>query len=165
MSTELARSESAANRGLDPFTVALGKEMRRIRVRKGWTRDELRVRLADGTSTQTLGAYERGTRSVATIRLYRICAICDEPVEGVVARARLRAEASPEAGVTIDLKVAAEATRIPPVRAWAQSKLRTTETRFVILSWTAIDRLAELCEMSTEELTHELFDAGVVRNQ
>lgn len=152
---------------METFMIALGDELRAARKRKGWTRRDLVRHLQVDLSLQTIATWELGTRHITAERLYYVCTALGELVEDLLARVRMRIEEPDNLELGLDLAAAALTTRarLGPVRAWAQCRLREhlVGEPVVRLDVPALDRLAEVCELSTLDLTDRLTRAGLVR--
>ena len=143
---------------LDPgaYQRILGEELRRLREQRGLTRRDLNHRLHSGLSLQTLATYELGTRQCSVVRLIELCLALEEAPDRLLARVGKRYFGGPEAGgVRIDLRQVVEAIHpdLAPFRRWAAGKLAEAGApNEVQLDPSALDRLAELCGLSTEGL-------------
>lgn len=145
---------------MDTFMIAIGGELIAARERNGWIRRDVQRRLPFDVSVQTVASWELGTRNITAERLYLLCTVLGEPVEDVLARARKRIEKPSNAEFCLDLKAAARTTRaaLVPLRAWAQCMLRQRPNgdHVMPLNLTALDRLAEVCSMTTLDLIGRL---------
>jgi transcriptional regulator with XRE-family HTH domain len=160
---------------VDPATYqrVVGDELRRVRLRRGWTRRQLRERLRADISLQTLATYELGTRSCSIHGLAELCLALDIPPHEVLARAhqRLTDQAAYDSGrrLRLDLVAAAdvELPELAPLRAWATQYLAgaSQQTRTVPVDRAALDRLAEVCRLDTAGLLAQLRAADVVIRQ
>ncbi len=116
---------------------------------------------------QTLATWELGTRHISAERLVEVANTLGEPAEELLARVRERTARPANPELSLDIAAAARTprTRLAPVRAWAQCRLRDHPDGqpVVKLDIPALDRLAEICEMSTLDLTNRLTHAGLVQ--
>jgi transcriptional regulator with XRE-family HTH domain len=137
----------------------LGEELRKLRRQRGWTRKELNQHLQCDISLQTLATYELGTRHCSVVRLVELCLAMDELPQDLLARVHRRMFADEPGRVRVDLAVvvADERTELLPLRRWAEDRLRQPGTpREVQLDPSAVERMAELCGLSTAGLLARL---------
>lgn len=139
----------------DRYQRVLGEELRKLRRRRGWTRKELNQHLQSDISLQTLATYELGTRQCSVVRLVELCLAMDELPQDLLARVHSRVFADQPGKVRLDLaKIAADSTpALLPLRRWAQDRLRQPgATREAQLDRSAVERMAELCGVTADEL-------------
>ncbi len=140
----------------------LGDELRRLRKQRGWTRRDLNRRLQSDISLQTLVTYELGTRQCSVVRLVEICLALDEVPHELIARVHQRVFShSPVGAIRVDLRQVVQDTRpeLLPFRRWAKGKLAEsngTHPAEVSLDISALERMAELCNLETVELIARL---------
>jgi transcriptional regulator with XRE-family HTH domain len=140
----------------------LGDELRRLRKQRGWTRRDLNRRLQSDISLQTLATYELGTRQCSVVRLVEICLALDEVPHDLLARVHQRVFSdSPVGRIRIDLRkiVRDDQRALLPLRRWAKGKLAENDGHHppdVSLDITALERMAELCNLETIELIARL---------
>jgi transcriptional regulator with XRE-family HTH domain len=142
------------------FLPALGDELRRARLRHRWTRNELRARLGLSLSPHTLATYEQGSRSIAVLRLVELARVLEVPVLDLLAAALQRAGRADD-GLRLDLTAAASIRdgRLGPLRRWARCRLdsvRAGQPTVIPVGPAAVSYLAELCGMTTGDLTNQL---------
>lgn len=143
------------------YQQVLGDELRKLRKRRGWTRKQLNSRLQSDISLQTLATYELGTRQCSVVRLAEICVALGEQPNMVLARVDERLLAGATGEVQVNLIKAAGSTRpeLLPLRRWAANRLQREDapgSREVSLKLPAVERMAELCGVNTEELVASL---------
>ena len=140
----------------------LGDELRKARKQRGWTRKELNNRLQTEISLQTLATYELGTRQCTIVRFVELCMALEELPHEVMSRVHDRVFAGTPAGrVHVDLRSVVRDTRseLSPLRRWAAGRLAAhvgPEPPVVPLDISALERLAELCQLETVELIGKL---------
>ncbi|GAA4667565.1 MULTISPECIES: helix-turn-helix domain-containing protein [Amycolatopsis] len=145
----------------DLYQRVLGEELRKLRRRRGWTRKELNQHLQSDISLQTLATYELGTRQCSVVRLVELCLAMDELPQDLLARVHRRVFTDEPGKVRLDLPriVADHRPELLPLRRWAEDRLRQQGApREVQLDRPAVDRMAELCGLSTAELLALLHD-------
>ncbi|MBV8931475.1 MAG: helix-turn-helix domain-containing protein [Kutzneria sp.] len=148
---------------IDPATYqrVLGDELRKLRKRRGWTRKVLQHRLQTPVSLQTLATYELGTRQCSVVRLAELCLAMDALPHEVLARVHGRIFNGTRAErVRLELArvVADTQPELLPLRRWARRRLRTAgvHTTEIQLDPPALERLAELCGIDTDDLLNRL---------
>jgi transcriptional regulator with XRE-family HTH domain len=140
----------------------LGDELRRLRKQRGWTRRDLNRRLQSDISLQTLATYELGTRQCSVIRLVEICLALGEVPHDLMARVHQRVFSdSPVGRIRVDLRQVVRDTQpeLLPLRRWAKGKLTEVNGQHpaeVSLDISALERMAELCNLETVELIARL---------
>jgi len=143
----------------DIYQRVLGEELRKLRRRRGWTRKELNQHLQSDISLQTLATYELGTRHCSVVRLVELCLAMDELPQNLLARVHRRVFTDEPGRLRIDLDrvVADDQPELLPLRRWAQGRLSQADAgREVMLDMAAIERMAELCALTTPDLTTRL---------
>ncbi|EHR52223.1 Helix-turn-helix protein [Saccharomonospora marina XMU15] len=142
----------------DAYQRVLGEELRKLRKKRGWTRKELNDRLQSDISLQTLATYELGTRQCSVVRLVEICLALDEPPHELLGRVHRRVFSDEPGKLRINLATVAadDQAELGPLRRWAQGRLALSDTPDVHLDRTALDRMAELCGLETQELVKRL---------
>ena len=144
----------------------LGDEIRRLRKQRGWTRKELNERLQSDISLQTLATYELGTRQCSVVRFVEICLALDEHPHELLARVHERVFAeSPVGRIRLDLRkvVRDRAPELLPLRRWASGRLAEEPGPHgaeVHLDISALERMAELCNLDTVDLIARLRTIG-----
>nr|WP_219632468.1 helix-turn-helix transcriptional regulator [Haloechinothrix aidingensis] len=135
--------------------------MRRVRKRQGWTRKELNRHLDRDISVQTLATYELGTRHCSVVRLAEICLAMDELPHDLLARVHARLFTSSPGQIDVDLARVVRDNRpeLLPLRRWAQGRLNGDNGgrgTVVHLDPAAVERMAELCGLTTIQLLEHL---------
>lgn len=149
------------------YLQALGAELKRLRTRRGWTRRDLKNRLQSDISLQTLATYELGTRQCSVVRLVELCLALGEQPDRLLFRvhqraaARLPGELSPDGRVRVNLRALANSTQPPlaSLRRWAMMRLTEpgpARSPYVLLDQDALQWLAQLCNMTSENLIDAL---------
>ncbi|MQA61676.1 MAG: helix-turn-helix domain-containing protein [Actinophytocola sp.] len=152
------------------YQLALGDELRKLRKRRGLTRKELNQSLQSEISLQTLATYELGTRQCSVVRLAEICLAMGEQPHEVLARVdkRVFAGASGEVQINLDKIAGSTNQELLPLRRWAEDRLQAegpAATRDIVLNMAAVERMAELCGLSANELLARLRElAGTTPN-
>jgi transcriptional regulator with XRE-family HTH domain len=139
----------------------LGDELRKLRRSRGWTRKELNQHLQSEISLQTLATYELGTRQCSVVRLVELCIAMNELPQDLLAKVHRRAFVDEPGRVRVDLrKVVADAVpELLPLRRWAEDRLRQAGEHGpheVALDLPALERMAELCGLTTVDLIAHL---------
>ncbi|HEX5522792.1 MAG TPA: helix-turn-helix transcriptional regulator [Pedococcus sp.] len=75
----------------DPVTVAIGKELRRIRDGREWSRPAVADRVPGKFTPQALAHYENGIRACSVARFVEVCVALNVPACDVLALALQRA--------------------------------------------------------------------------
>ncbi|MFC4004793.1 helix-turn-helix transcriptional regulator [Prauserella oleivorans] len=142
----------------DAYQRALGDELRKLRKRRGWTRRDLNERLQSEISLQTLATYELGTRQCSVVRLVELCLAMDELPHQLLARVHRRVFGDEPGQVRVNLALVAadDSPDLGPLRRWAAGMLEQTSAREVQLDHAALERMAELCGVDTQELVARL---------
>jgi transcriptional regulator with XRE-family HTH domain len=142
----------------DAYQRALGEELRKLRKKRGWTRKELNQRLQSEISLQTLATYELGTRQLSVVRLVELCVAMEEPPHNLLAKVHRRVYTEEPGRLRVNLaRVAADdQPELLPLRRWAQGRLEGADSPDVALDSSALDRMAELCGMDTQDLVSRL---------
>lgn len=142
----------------DSYQRMLGDELRKLRKKRGWTRKELNQRLQSDISLQTLATYELGTRQCSVVRLVELCVAMGEPPQDLLARVHRRMFSDEPGRVRLNLLrvVANEEPDLLPLRRWAEGRLTQAAGPDVQLDLSALERMAELCRMDTQELIGRL---------
>ncbi|WP_158888255.1 helix-turn-helix domain-containing protein [Amycolatopsis anabasis] len=145
----------------DTYQRILGEELRKLRRRRGWTRKELNQHLQSEISLQTLATYELGTRQCSVVRLVELCIAMDELPQDLLARVHRRVFTDEPGRIRLDLNrvVADNQPELLPLRRWAQDRLRQNErpaSHEVHFDLAAVERMAELCGLSTVDLLARL---------
>ncbi|MGW5053383.1 helix-turn-helix domain-containing protein [Actinokineospora sp. NPDC004072] len=138
---------------------ALGRELRRLRLRRKWTRAQLVQRLPGELSAQALASYETGTRSCTVVRFVELCGALDASPHDLLERVhrRILNEEFP-AALRVDLhKLAAdERPELVPARRWAAAEVSRHATAVRELDYPALESLASLCGLPVVELIRML---------
>ncbi|MBK1785910.1 helix-turn-helix transcriptional regulator [Prauserella cavernicola] len=143
----------------DVYQRVLGEELRKLRKQRGWTRKELNQRLQSEISLQTLATYELGTRQCSVVRLVELCLAMDELPQNLLARVHRRVFGDEPGRVRLNLAkvIADEQPELLPLRRWARGRLDTAGgSPEIQLEFTALERMAELCGLETQDLIARL---------
>ncbi len=142
----------------DAYQRVLGEELRKLRKKRGWTRKELNERLQSEISLQTLATYELGTRQCSVVRLVELCAAMDELPQNLLERVHRRVFGDEPGRVRLNLTrvVADDQPELLPLRRWARGRLEQANANEVQLEFSALERMAELCGMETQDLIARL---------
>jgi transcriptional regulator with XRE-family HTH domain len=133
----------------------LGDELRSCRLRRGLTRKQLNRRLPSEISMQTLATYELGTRQCSIVRLFEICGVLGTPPQDLMSRVYERVHANTKQGsflLNLSQVVRNEHPELTPLRRWAKTKLWAGDTGAVRLSFDALENLAGLCALGSNDL-------------
>jgi transcriptional regulator with XRE-family HTH domain len=134
---------------------AVGEELRRARVAKGWSRAQFVPRLPSGIGDRTLLAYEHGLRHLTLIRLLELCEALDVVATDVMSQALQRARLHLENLVlTIDLRALVNSGnfKFRPLVQWAKNKLNKHPDGVVELAPVGVIELADFMGCSHHEL-------------
>jgi transcriptional regulator with XRE-family HTH domain len=150
---------------VDTYQRILGEELRRLRRNRGWTRKELNQRLQSEISLQTLATYELGTRQCSVVRLVELCLAMDELPQDLLARVHKRVFTEEPGRIRLELRrvIEDDQPELLPLRRWAQGRLAQDggpNGQEVQLDLSALERLAELCDLSTVDLLSRLRRFG-----
>jgi hypothetical protein len=150
------------------LTHILGDELRQARRHRHWSRKELRGRLKHRVSLPTLASYELGTRQCSVNRFVEICEALETAAPELLARALRRlAGATHGGGLRVDLRpvIGDNSRKLCVFRRWAEHRLATTlgTDTAVHLAAPAVERLAELCGVTTPDLVATLTTLGAIQ--
>ncbi len=142
------------------FAQTLGTVLRRHRRAGRWSRAQLLARMGTGLSTQSVAAYERGTRTLTVFRLIELCHSMDKNPVAVMSEAYGQVFDPTEYGlgaIRVNLTLLARATHpeLQPQRRWAATRVRELRPhRDVAISLAphALDTLTALCGTDRDEL-------------
>jgi transcriptional regulator with XRE-family HTH domain len=150
----------------------LGDELRKTRVSRRWTRQQLAVALSTqlgvSVSLQTLATYELGTRNVSVPRLAELCYVLGVSMSDILSNVdgRTSASAARPHEIEVDLRVIAASDRaeLGPAREWARTKLvrragAPPPKEVVTITVEALGWLAQLCHIPTPEIVLALREA------
>ena len=144
----------------EEYQRVLGDELRKLRRSRGWTRKELNQHLQSEISLQTLATYELGTRQCSVVRLVELCVAMGELPQDLLAKVHRRVFVDEPGRVRVDLRkvVADSSADLLPLRRWAEDRLRRAgeHSGEVALDLPALERMAELCRLSTVDLIGRL---------
>lgn len=160
------RTVTLDNTPRDDLSRILGDELRRARRRLGWTRKQLQSRLRSEISLQTLGTYESGTRRCSVARLFELCEALDVLTHDLLARVYERIQHLDCAGrFALDLErvVRDQGSDLLPLRRWAHERLEHVgrdQPSAVFLGMSALEYMAQLCGVTTNELIWRLRELG-----
>ncbi|GAA4296299.1 hypothetical protein GCM10023148_57180 [Actinokineospora soli] len=138
---------------------ALGLELRRLRLRRKWTRAQLVQRLPGELSAQALASYETGTRSCTVVRFVELCGALDASPHDLLERVhQLIAHDEYPAALRVDLhrQAADERPELVPARRWAAAEVARHSNPVRELDYPALESLAALCGLPVLELIRML---------
>jgi transcriptional regulator with XRE-family HTH domain len=146
---------------ISTFASSLGDELRRTRKQRGWSRKQLLDHLESQISIQTVATYESGRRQCSVARLVEICQAMDVYAHDLLARVQQRAELDMSDHLVLDLHRIARGCQpeLAPLYRWAHQRLAHAEdgTAYAVpLDLAALESMAELCGMTTVDLTRRL---------
>lgn len=142
----------------DRYQRVLGTELRKLREKKGWTRKDLNQRLQSEISLQTLATYELGTRQCSVVRLVELCLAMGEQPQDLLARVHRQVCTDKPGRIRVNLVhvVADDQPDLLPLRRWAQGRLAGAAPPEVHLDVPALEQMAELCGIPTQDLITRL---------
>lgn len=161
VSTALAPGTEVGALDADVYQRILGDELRMLRRRRGWTRNDLQRQLPSGISVQTLATYELGSRQCSVVRLAELCLAMEELPQHLIARVHQRVVVDGPGHVRVNLRSLATLVEphLAPLRRWAEDRLRQPGAgEDVQLDLAALCRMAELCDLQPAELVALLRD-------
>lgn len=138
---------------------ALGLELRRLRLRRKWTRAQLVQRLPGELSAQALASYETGTRSCTVVRFVELCGALGASPHDLLERVHQRvAHDEYPAAMRVDLQrlAADERPELFSARRWAAAEVARHSAPYRELDYPALESLASLCGMPVLELVRML---------
>ena len=147
---------------VEQYQRILGDELLLLRKKRRLTREQLIERLKVDISRQTIATYEQGTRQCTLVRFVELCLALDELPHQLIARVHARMFPEPDDGrITIDLRrvVQDKHAELQPLRRWAKDRLKhhpAAHQAVVGLDFVAIERMAELCGITTVDLISHL---------
>ncbi|WP_051400193.1 helix-turn-helix domain-containing protein [Haloechinothrix halophila] len=148
----------------EQYQIALGGELRRMRKARGWTRSDVLSRLSMSISTQTLAAWEHGTRALNVTRFAELCLTLGDRPHAVLERVDHAVIGGHDTAISMDLASVVEIAHpeLRPLRQWAAARLSEGGTTAVTLPPAAVARMAQLCDIPSDQLRVELAHAGGV---
>jgi len=163
--TERPTSEAEAT----DLTHILGDELRQARRQLRWSRKELRGRLKHCVSLPALASYELGTRQCSVNRFVEICDALETAAPELLGRAMRRlASVTHAGGLHVDLRpvIGDNSRKLCVFRRWAEHRLAATlgSDTGVHLAAPAVERLAELCGVTTPDLVATLAGLGAIQD-
>jgi len=150
------------------LTHILGDELRQVRRDRRWSRKELRARLEHHVSLPALASYELGIRQCSVNRFVEICEALETAAPELLAHALRRLTSATHIdGLHVDLRpvINDNSRKLCVFRRWAQQRLATTPSTDtgVRLAAPAVERLAELCGVTTPDLIATLATLGAIQ--
>lgn len=145
------------------YQQTLGKELRLLRKRRGWTRKQLNERLQSDISLQTLATYELGTRQCSVVRLTEICVALGEQPHELLERVDRAVFAPGDVQVDLAKVAVTDEPELLPLRRWAADRLAQPHANAQVrLNRAAIEHMAALCGLSPDALLDrlKLFTVG-----
>ncbi|WP_410661998.1 helix-turn-helix domain-containing protein [Amycolatopsis sp. lyj-84] len=134
---------------------ALGRELRDLRQRRGWTRKMLLAHMESDVSLQTLATYELGTRKCSVTRLFELCLALDARPVDVIAAVQGRVLVDDPWRISLDLRevVADLRPELTPLHRWAENILSQKDAPdHFMLEGSALPQLANLCGIPVDDL-------------
>jgi transcriptional regulator with XRE-family HTH domain len=169
--TPLPDSDTNATTGIAERTARLvGFELRRRRLARGWSRKEMRRRLAAATghdvTHQTIATYETGRREMTVVRFAAMCHTLDVHPTDIWSTVDEQLHPA-AAGVLVDLRMVAKIVRddLAPARAWAHSQLDNGAATAATLTPPAIASLAAVCGLDVDDVTAALRATAAATDQ
>jgi transcriptional regulator with XRE-family HTH domain len=156
----------------DPYAVALGERLRRVRQQQDLSLHDVEARSGGTLKASVLGAYERGERAVSITRLHAMAQFFRVPVAELLPdpRADRRAPSASdytEESVMIDLVVLDRHREAEHLLARYTDSIRTRRGDYngQVLTVRAadIETLAAVMDTTTADLRSRLTDVGIVR--
>lgn len=137
----------------------VGREIRRVREQRGWTRAQLVDRLPSRIGDRTLLSYEHGIRFVTVVRLIEICNALDIPASAILERAMRKAADLRNYSFTVNLRAIARDTRedFKPVQSWAATRLAETSNPELTLASATVREISALLGIAHDELAAYLI--------
>lgn len=151
------------------LTHLLGDELRQARRHRHWSRKDLRGRLTHRVSLPALASYELGTRQCSVNRFVELCEALETAAPDLLARALRRLTSATHAGgLHVDLRpvIGDNSRKLCVFRRWAEQRLAATvgSDTGVHLAAPAVERLAELCGVTTPDLVATLTTLGAIQD-
>lgn len=133
----------------------LGRELKKRRQQRRWTRNDLLEHLDTDVSVQTLATYELGKRKLSVTRLFELCLAMDESPSEIVANVQRQVLMDGPWRIRLNLRKVVEGERpeLEPLRRWAATLLNQDKplTTYV-LDEPAMNWLADVCAMPVLDL-------------
>ncbi|GAA5121499.1 helix-turn-helix domain-containing protein [Haloechinothrix salitolerans] len=138
-----------------------------MRKARGWTRRDVQSHLSMSISTQTLAAWEHSTRAINVTRFAELCLTLGDRPHAVLERVDHAVIGGHDTAITMDLASVVEIAHpeLRPLRRWAAARLNEGGATAITLPPAAVDRLAQLCDIPSDQLRVELAHAGGVGGQ
>lgn len=133
----------------------LGRELKKQRQQRRWTRNDLLERLDSDASGQMIATYELGTRKISVTRLFELCLAMDESPSEIVARVQRQVLGDSPRRIHLNLRKVVENERqeLEPLRRWAATLLNQDKpVTTYALDKPALNWLADVCSMSVLDL-------------
>ncbi|HSK24780.1 MAG TPA: helix-turn-helix domain-containing protein [Egicoccus sp.] len=156
----------------DPYALALGERLRRVRQQQDLSLHEVEARSGGALKASVLGAYERGERAVSITRLHAMAQFFRVPVAELLPdpRGERRAPSASdftEESVMIDLVVLDQHREAEHLLARYTDSIRSRRGDYngQVLTVRAADveTLAAVMDTSAAALRSRLSDVGIVR--
>jgi transcriptional regulator with XRE-family HTH domain len=153
--------------GAGSYTREVGERLRRVRVAKGWSLQDVERESEGRWKAAVVGSYERGDRNISATRLLELAAYYGvSPVDVLPGDAA--AGAPPTGAVVMDLeRLDGAGERFAPIRRYLETiQVQRGDYNRRVLSVRGEDlrALAVLAETSPDELVAELRAEGVIAN-
>lgn len=138
---------------------AVGGEVERARMERGWSRIQLVDRLPSGITDRTLMSYERGARSLTVLRLVELCQTLEVSVGALVSTALQRATIYLEnIALRVDLHALLDNDLVEfrPLKQWARNKLNKVPDGVAEVAPSSVDELADVIGCDRSDLARHL---------
>lgn len=139
---------------------ALGEEIRRERLARGWSRAELVEQLPSGIGVRALLSYEHGARALTVIRLIEISRALGTAAAELLDRALRKARDIRSFSLRVNLEAVLGDRRseFAAVRTWARNRIDSARDSAVHLTPATVQELAAALDVSHLELAEYLFE-------
>lgn len=145
------------------FAKFLGKEIRRARETRGWTRAQMVERLPSGITDRALLSYEHGLRFPSVPRFAEICRVLGAAGSEVLRRAEVASGDLSRHALTVNMwAVRKDSTGgFGAVAEWARRRMRTGDGQFLRLEPASVRELAAAFDLEHEVLAAYLAEFSV----
>lgn len=145
------------------FAKVLGREIRRAREARSWTRDQLADQLPSGIGDRALLSYEHGLRFPSVPRFAEICRVLGVAGSEVLRRAEVESGDLSRHAVTVNMwAVQKDPTDgFSQVAEWARRRLLDADGQFLRLEPATVRELAAAFDLEHEALAAYLAEFSV----